>query len=227
MGLKGRAFLAIWHGLRDGAATEFEQYHTVEHMPERLGIPGFLRGRRYMNWDHKSHVCFTMYEASHLEVFRSPAYLARLNAPTDWTRKVQPNMTGFLRGACENVFSSGSGVAGAASVLRLRSQGDASTLPRAPDLGVACIRIAASTGISGVHLGQHRPEIASAPTKETELRVKGDDSGFDFLAVVEGLDRSYLEAAADKVREQFAHIGLEIADSGDYGLSYQLDNDGT
>jgi len=117
-------------------------------------------------------------------------------------------------------------VAGAASVLRLRRQGGATTELRETDLAIACVNIAALNGVSGVHLGRHRPEIASAPTKEAELRAKGDDNHFDFLALVEALDRSYLEAAADTVRDQFAHLGLETTGSGDYKLSYQLDSDG-
>ena len=43
------AVLVIWHDLLPEAKIEWEQWHTHEHMPERVGIPGFLGGRRYMN----------------------------------------------------------------------------------------------------------------------------------------------------------------------------------
>ena len=53
MPLRGRAFLPMWFGLAEGYEREFDRWHTIEHMPERLGVPGFLRGRRYKH-AHKS-----------------------------------------------------------------------------------------------------------------------------------------------------------------------------
>ena len=81
-----KAFLAIWHDLLPDGKIEWERWHTYEHMPERVGIPGFLGGRRYMNHDDPEQCCFTMYEGSDLSVFKSAAYLERLNNPTPWTR---------------------------------------------------------------------------------------------------------------------------------------------
>lgn len=49
MSLRGRGFLPIWFELAEGVEREFDRWHTIEHMPERLGIPGFLRGRRYFH----------------------------------------------------------------------------------------------------------------------------------------------------------------------------------
>ena len=59
MPLHARAFLGIWHNLKPGFEREFDRWHTVEHMPERVGVPGFRVARRYMNWKLASHVCFT------------------------------------------------------------------------------------------------------------------------------------------------------------------------
>ena len=38
-----KAFLAIWHDLLDDGKRDWEKWHTYEHMPERLRIPGFLK----------------------------------------------------------------------------------------------------------------------------------------------------------------------------------------
>lgn len=47
MPLLGKAILAIWNGIAKGADDEFESWHVREHIPERVGLPVSLRGRRY------------------------------------------------------------------------------------------------------------------------------------------------------------------------------------
>jgi hypothetical protein len=48
MSLAGLGAVCIWHDLLPEARDEFHQWHNREHMPERVGIPGFRRGRRYV-----------------------------------------------------------------------------------------------------------------------------------------------------------------------------------
>lgn len=220
MALCGTAFLAIWHGLKAGAELEFEKYHTSEHMPERLGIPGFLRGRRYINWQQKPHVCFTMYEAAHAETFRSPGYLARLNAPTPWTQRVQPSMSDFVRGACETMFSVGSGVAGAIATIRITAPGAAA----APDKALMRCALAASelSGVTGIHLAHHQPEITSMPTGETALRPVSAVKTFDYLLLVEALDQAYLQRESSIIRSGVESIGGVVDSFDHYALSYLL-----
>ena len=43
----GAAFLALWNGIdRPEARAEYEAWHAFEHVPERVGLPGFEYGRR-------------------------------------------------------------------------------------------------------------------------------------------------------------------------------------
>ncbi|MET0542710.1 MAG: hypothetical protein ABWZ88_13245 [Variovorax sp.] len=63
----------------------YQRWHNNEHIPERLSIPGFVRGRRYRSVSDDTR--FLMYyDTSSLEVLTSDAYLAALNAPTPRTR---------------------------------------------------------------------------------------------------------------------------------------------
>ena len=48
MSLDGTGVVAIWHDLLPEAKADFYEWHNREHMPERLAIPGFRRGRRYI-----------------------------------------------------------------------------------------------------------------------------------------------------------------------------------
>ena len=45
----GKAAVAMWWDIAPDMKAEFEDWHTHEHMPERLAIPGFLRGMRWIS----------------------------------------------------------------------------------------------------------------------------------------------------------------------------------
>ncbi len=85
MSLAGQAVVAIWNGIAPEGRTEFYEWHNREHMPERVGIPGFRRGRRY-SAKYGSPEFFTLYEADSAEVLVGQDYLNRLNNPTPWTQ---------------------------------------------------------------------------------------------------------------------------------------------
>ncbi|OYU46999.1 MAG: hypothetical protein CFE31_18730 [Rhizobiales bacterium PAR1] len=69
------------------------EWHTREHMPECLSIPGFLTGKRLRLPTTESYVYGTVYAAEDVEVFRSPAYLERTNNPTPWTAAAVPPLS--------------------------------------------------------------------------------------------------------------------------------------
>jgi len=81
MSLAGQAVVAIWNGIAPEGRTEFYEWHNREHMPERVGIPGFQRGRRYIA-RYGTPEFFTLYEADSAEVLVGQDYLNRLNNPT-------------------------------------------------------------------------------------------------------------------------------------------------
>ncbi len=82
--LLGNAAVLIWNDVAPEGRDQFYRWHDREHIPERLALPGFLRGRRLACTGH-SPEWLTIYEADDLDVLTSPEYLARLNAPTPAT----------------------------------------------------------------------------------------------------------------------------------------------
>ena len=82
--LLGDGAVLVWNDVVSEGRDKFYEWHDKEHIPERLSIPGFRRGRRYVRSGH-SPEWLTMYEAVDLNVVVSPAYLERLNAPTPAT----------------------------------------------------------------------------------------------------------------------------------------------
>jgi len=99
MSLLGGAALAMWWDVAGDVRAEFEHWHSHEHFAERMAIPGFRRASRWRSASDGSGV-FVMYELENHDVLSSPAYLARLNAPTPWSTKMMPHHRGMVRTQC-------------------------------------------------------------------------------------------------------------------------------
>lgn len=201
MGLKGSAFLAIWHDIADGGHDAYVEWHSREHMPERLSIPGFRTGKRLHAPAASRYVFGTIYAADDVEVFRSDAYLERLNSPTPWTVEIAPSFRNFLRIACERIASAGKGDGGSMATIRFSYAGAESeaALRQAADSLVGSLL--ALPGVACVHLGVARSEVSGVRTRETELRSAMAEQGFDAVLLLEGSSRAGLEAAlAEAVR---------------------------
>lgn len=80
--------LAVWNDCDPTREPEYEDWYRNEHLPERVGVPGFRFGRRYEAVGGASPRFFTYYELDSPGVLVSPAYLERSNNPTPQTRKV-------------------------------------------------------------------------------------------------------------------------------------------
>ena len=199
MGLKGSAFLAIWHDIAEGEHGEYIEWHTREHMPERLSIPGFRTGKRLHAPAAGRYVFGTIYAGDDVEVFCSAAYLERLNNPTPWTAAVAPSFQNFLRVACDRVATAGNGDGGSMATIRFdfaKPAADATLRKMAHGLVDS---ILALPGVSCVHLGIACSEVSGVRTRETELRSAMSEKGFDVVILVEGSYCSGLEAALPQV----------------------------
>src|SRR5207237_2660797 len=73
--------IAIWQDVRPEAREDFFAWHNGEHIPERVGIPGFLRARRYGALAGAPEV-FTLYATGGPAVHASSAFLERRNHTT-------------------------------------------------------------------------------------------------------------------------------------------------
>jgi hypothetical protein len=54
--------LALWNDCREGSEHEYEAWYRGEHLRERVGLPGFRFGRRYIAVAGTSPRYFTYYE---------------------------------------------------------------------------------------------------------------------------------------------------------------------
>lgn len=221
MPLLGKGALAIWNGITAEGADDFYRWHNTEHMPERVGVPGFLRGRRWVS-TARPHDYFTLYETESVDTIRSAPYLARLNDPTPWTRRVLPHFRDTFRLGCRVAASWGRGEGGA--LLTLRLQGPGKMLSMAPEASLALVR--QLTGVIGVHLLEPAPETTRIPTKEKELRgvqpgeVEGAGRPEPWVLLLECNDPELAESVLRGPISGFARQSETV--SGTYRLQFSL-----
>jgi hypothetical protein len=101
--------LAVFNDCDRTREAEYESWYRTEHLPERVGVPGFRSGRRYEAVGGASPRFFTYYEVDTPDVLVSPAYLERSNKPTPWTREIMGEkiFRNSSRTACRQVHRLG------------------------------------------------------------------------------------------------------------------------
>src|SRR5215510_16619808 len=222
MALLGKGLLAIWNGITDSAEAEFVRWHIREHIPERVGLPGFLRGRRYVA--HRGHPkYFNFYETETPQTLESAAYRARLNAPTPWTQAVVKEFRDTSRTICEVVVSLGRGEGAWIQAIQFGAVRD----------GGAFSRIVASTltkdifeldGIVGVHFVRGVEGHGNTPTTESNLRNQ-PDAKCEWILLIEAAENSFLEAlqAGPCSNEALRRLSPGVTvDQGIYRFQYGL-----
>jgi hypothetical protein len=212
--LAGEAVVAIWNGISPAGRDEFYDWHLHEHMPERVGIPGFRRGRRYIAAAPGTHPeFFTLYESDTMQVLQGSDYLARLNAPTPWTRTATASFTDTSRALCRVLESRGPGMGGFA--LTIRFDADPAATAGLADL----VRGAADAPrITGAHLCAGDQAASGTPTAESRGRsdIKPPPNWF---AMVEATDAEALAAILPFADLQQAGAAADLA-RGLYRLEY-------
>jgi hypothetical protein len=165
--LAGEGVIAIWNGIAEAARADFYAWHNTEHMPERVGIPGFLRGRRYVAADDSTRPeFFTLYETVSFPVIQGQDYANRLNHPTPWTRRVTAEFKATARALARVVESRGPGMGGIILTLGFGSEDHA-----LPALGRLVAEAAAAPRVSGAHLAVTDGGASGVRTAETAGRT--------------------------------------------------------
>lgn len=211
----GQAALAMWWDIAPEIRTEFEDWHSHEHFPERLGIPGFLRGSRWASADGGERF-FVMYELETYATLTSPAYVERLNHPTPWSRTLFPHHRNMVRSQCRVLDSYGSSIAGFLLTVRLSPRPSSAESTRRT-LQDVLSRAPSMPGLTGGHLLRtETPPMAE--TAEQKIRG-GPDATADWIVLVSGYDIEVMKGWADRALSA-ANLGVDRVVSELFRLSF-------
>jgi hypothetical protein len=205
-----RGILALWNDCKPGEEPDYEAWYQTEHLPERLSASGFIVGRRYESLADAPRY-FTYYETETVAALTSPAYLARLDKPSDWTRRIMTNsFQNMSRTICRETHASSRLVGGFAVTVALADPiTDAEGLTAAGDIARAGGVIRTSVWMA------QSPNLP--PTTEEKLRGRDRQIAACIIA------HCGTEAAARRLVRLLLDDPEPGAEVGIYQLMMQLD----
>jgi hypothetical protein len=203
-GLAGQAFVAIWHDVAPEGRAAYYEWHNREHMPERLGIPGFRRGRRYLA-ERGGPEYFNLYEVDTLEVLTGRDYLERLNNPTPWTRRTVGHVRNVSRSLCRVEVSLGRAQGGVLATWCLEARADQETSLRHHLIEEALPAIFDAPGVLGAHFGTADRSGSDLMTEERKMR--GTTTAVPgWVVLVEGISVAAAVGAGERVLDAEALV---------------------
>jgi len=219
MPLLGQAAMLLSFDVVADAVAEHDEWHTHEHLPERLSIPGFVRGTRWVALRGQPRY-FVLYEVKQLTTLTSDAYLERLNNPSPWTSKMMPHYRGMTRGFCSVTGSFGFGIGHVSLLMRFKPATGAESSLRKYLLQDALPQLASRPGIGSAHL----LEGALTPAMTNEQRIRGADAGVDWALFITGYSEDALEnlMQAELGSAQLEVHGAEGVLAATYRMDYSL-----
>ena len=218
MPLLGSAAMLLSFDVSAEAIAEHDQWHTQEHLPERLSIPGFV-ARNAVGGAAGAAPLLRHVRGRASATLSSAAYLERLNHPSPWTAKIMPHYRGMARGFCSVTRSFGFGIGHAGLLLRFKPVAGTEASLRAwllQDLG----RHPSTPGIGSAHLF----EGALTPQMTKEQRIRGADAGLDWALFVTGYSKDALAQLmqADLGSAELERHGATSVLAALYRLDYAL-----
>jgi hypothetical protein len=154
----GAAVLALWVDVDPADDALLNRWHSGEHVQERVGCPGWLRGSRFKGIE-KPNRYLLFYDAETLAAFESDAYYARLRAPTELSRAIFPKFRETWRTICSVERREGDGLG--AAVLTVRDD-------------IAAFDELASLRPARIDLLKGEPGVGQVHTTEKDLRAAPD-----------------------------------------------------
>jgi hypothetical protein len=194
--------LAIFNNVAVGRESDFEEWFQHEHLAERLGVPGFLLGRRHEAVSGQPRY-FNFYQTQSADVLKSKAYLTRLDHPTPMTRMIMSEVfKDMIRTVCHRTFRLGAMRGVATIAVRFSERPDESALKAAvetlmQDKAVACGEIWSAVS------------AREFPVSEEE-RLRGGDRKIEACLVIETLRIEDAERIAAALSNAFARSEIGV-----------------
>jgi hypothetical protein len=195
--------LAIFNDVKRGREADFEAWFQGEHLIERLGVPGFLFGRRHQAI---SGACgyFNFYLVKTPAVLKSKPYLTRLDTPTPMTRKIMGGgvFQNMNRTVCERTLRLGA--FRGAYVVTARFN-DATSATRQASL---LKRLVKDPAVASGEIWKAASPRGFPVSMEEKLR--GGDKKIKGALMIETLRQSGAEDVARRLKREFprAEVGV-------------------
>jgi len=217
-----RAFLALWNSIGSPQVqAEYETWHTFEHVPERVGLPGFLEARRYraheVSVDQPPHY-FTCYWLAAIEALATPPYREVFSQPTPWSARMRTELRDFFRLPC--TLSGAYGASTAAQLACVHFRGDAALFAAHAEAALA--QLVDQAAVVCAHWGTVAPAqdfpIANVAAPPAE-------GGTDFVVMLQGIDLATLRERTHALVQALAPAAVAVSAPTFFELLSQVRQD--
>jgi hypothetical protein len=220
MPLLGKAVLAVWNNVDPAHEREFNDWYLHQHVAERVGAPGFLRGRRFRAAEGSPRY-FAFYEVEDHTVLRAPGYTKLLDSPTDWTRRVMPHFKDTQRSIMLTVASLGNGIGAAATAVHFQPTPGQEASLRLRIAEEVLPKLVAMPEIVAAHLWE--PAENAVANANAEISLRGEpDKPVHWAIVIEATEPDALIPTRGTVRAAQLPVADDLAFYPRYHLLFAL-----
>ncbi|MEP7030664.1 MAG: hypothetical protein ABI830_07005 [Pseudolabrys sp.] len=197
-----QGILAIWNDAKAGREAEFDHWFQIEHLLERVAVPGFLFGRRHEAISGANGF-FNFYLVESPAVLTSKAYLERLDNPTPMTKMIMSEVfINMNRTICHRTLRRGAFRGAYVVTVRFNDLPDVGTLTRLSEKLVEDTAIAACEIWTAV-------DPAGQPVSMEE-KLRGGDKKIKACLMVDTLRQDQAEKLGGRLAKDFpgAEVGV-------------------
>lgn len=219
------AFLALWNSISSAQLQpEYETWHSFEHVPERVGLPGFIEARRYRSHADESSAqpprYFTCYWLASIEALATVQYREVFSHPTHWSARMRTGLRDFFRLPC--TLSGAYGQSTATQLATVHFRGDA-------DLFAAqtSAQLEQLVDQAKVVCAQWGTVVASAdfPIANRTSAVEAASAGTDFVVMLQGINRAALRAHTHELVQTLSSVATAVSAPAFFELQSQVRQD--
>jgi hypothetical protein len=216
MPIAGTGMLLTSMDIEPADEDEFNRWYDREHLEERVAIDGFLEARRYHAHTGSPKFLF-LYSTRTVDVLDSPAYRARLNSPTEWSKVNMARFKNMIRVVARITASRGVGRGSKLGIVRFRPEAGHEDALRT-ELK-AKLDPGDHEGIISMHLLESDARLFG-PTSEIPAAGSG---AADWFVLIDGTNVSAITAIqAARFTGTAAPAGTHLISSGIYDLLWDL-----
>ena len=162
---------------------EFHDWYDLEHIPERLAVPGFLNADRWIGIDNPK-ISVATYDLDNVEVLHSPAYRAvGGDNGSPWTKRTAKFRKSILRYEGEQLFP-----------------GDRNAPSNAAALMLIGMNVAAEheNEFNEWYNAEHLPQLGAVPGVLSARRYRGSGATQRYAAIYHLANPDVTQSAAWK-----------------------------
>lgn len=202
MGVAGKCpgLLFVWTDIDPAFEADFNAWYDREHIEERIAIPGFVVGTRYIA-TRAPLKYLGLYHTTDLDVFTSAAYRQAFAHQTSWSVANFGRMRDPMRRVCAITAENGIGGGAWLAIVRLGRLATPADIAALSEAGKV---VSSAPGVIATGLLEPDPELSTPlPAEKAEGRL------LDPILLIEGTSEAAVHDAARRVAGR-----LKIADDG-------------